>query len=118
MAALWEKIAWWKKPKMLEEDKDYHFINFNNSDVTGVELLVPEFQGVIFCYHKAGVVEEGSGARLKFSYTIVFPGEHDIDDLNSNEKFHTIMGDLLTQLLMAKIDDETRNNDSEKFDIF
>jgi len=118
MAALWEKITWWKKPKMLEENKDYRFINFNNSDITGVELLMPEFSGVIYHYQKAGVVEEGDGARLSFGYTIVYPGEHDIDDLNSNEKFHTIMGDLLTQLLMAKIDDETRNNDSEKFDIF
>ena len=118
MAALWEKVIWWKKPKMLEEGKDYHFINFNNSDITGIELLMPEFKGVIYHYHKAGVVEENGVARLSFGYTVVFPGEHDIDDLNSNENFHTIMGDLLTQILMADANDETRNNNSEKPDIF
>jgi hypothetical protein len=118
MAALWDKLKWWKKPKMLEEGKDYHFIDFNNSDVTGVELLMPEFAGVLYHYHKAGVVEENGIARLSFGYTVIHSGEHDIDDLNSNEKFHTIMGDLLTQILMAKADDETRNNNSEKPDFF
>jgi len=102
---------------MLEEGKDYHFINFNNSDVTGVELLMPDFRGVIYHYHKAGIVEENDTARLSFGYTVVHSGEHDIDDLNTNEKFHTIMGDLLTQILMEKSDDETRNNNSEKPDI-
>jgi hypothetical protein len=79
---------------------------------------MPEFRGVLFNYEKAGVIEEGEIARLSFGYTIVHPGEHDIDDLNKNEKFHTIMGDLLTQILMAKIEDETRNNNSEKPDFF
>ena len=102
---------------MLEEGKDFHYINFNNTDITGIELLMPEFRGVIYHYDQAGISEEGEIARLKFGYTVVHPGEHDIDDLNSNEKFHTIMGDLLTQILMAKIEDETRNQYSEKLNI-
>lgn len=117
MVTLWDKLRWWKKPKMLEEGKDFHYINFNNTDITGIELLMPEFRGVIYHYDQAGITEEGEIARLKFGYTVVHPGEHDIDDLNSNEKFHTIMGDLLTQILMAKIEDETRNQYSEKLNI-
>ena len=118
MAALWEKVTWWKKRKMLEEGKDFHYFNFNNTDITGIELLMPEFKGVIFHYDKAGIVEDGEIARLSFGYTVIHPGEHDIDHLNSNEKFHTIMGDLLTQILMAKIEDENRNNNPEKPDLF
>lgn len=118
MAALWDRLKWWKKPKMLEEGKDFHYINFNNSDITGIELLIPEFRGVVYHYEKAQIVEEGEIGRLKFGYIVVHPGEHDIDHLNSDEKFHTIMGDLLTQILMAKIEDENRNNDSKKFNIF
>ena len=118
MAALWDKLKWWKKPKMLEEGKDFHYINFNNFDITGIELLVPDFKGVVYHYEKAQVVEEGEIGRLKFGYIVVHPGEHDIDHLNMNEKFHTIMGDLLTQILMAKIEDENRNNDSKKLNIF
>lgn len=118
METLWEKVTWWKKRKMFKEDVDFHYINFNNTEITGIELLVPEFKGVIFHYNKAKIIEEDGIARLKFDYRIVFPGEYDIDSLNSNEQFHTIMGDLLTQFLMAKIEDETRNNNSEKFDIF
>lgn len=117
MAILWDKLRWWKKPRMLEENKDFHYINFNNTDITGIELLMSEFRGVIYHYDKASVTEEGEIAFLKFGYTVVHPGEHDIDDLNSNEKFHTIMGDLLTQILMAKIEDETRDQYSKKFNI-
>lgn len=117
MVALWEKLTQWKKPKMLKEGIDFHYFNFNNTDITGVELLMPKYKGVIFHYDKAGITEEGEVARLSFGYTVVHSGEHDIDDLNSNEEFHTIMGDLLTQILMAQIKDETRNHNSKKFNI-
>ena len=118
MATLWDKLSWWKKSKMLEEGKDFHYIDFNNTDITGIELLMPEFRGVIYHYEGAKIADDGEVGRLKFGYTIVHPGEHDIDHLNSDEKFHTIMGDLLTQILMAKIEDETRNNNSKKLNIF
>ena len=120
MAALWEKV-WprnnWKKPKMLEENKDFRFVEFKDSDITGIELLLPNYSGVVYHYHKVRVSEEESLARLQFGYTIVHPGEHDIDHLNSDSEFHTIMGDLLTFILMAKIEDETRNINSEKLNI-
>ena len=118
MVALWEKIQFWKKPKMLEEGKDYRFINFENSLITGVELLTPEYLGVVYHYGKVRVNEEGEIARLEFGYTLVYSGKHDMDTLNSDDEFRTIMGDILTNILLAKIDDEARNNDPKKLNFF
>ena len=117
MEALWDKLQFWKKRKMLKEGVDYTFFDFDNSEITGVALLNEEFNGVIYHYNKARIVEEGEIARLQFGYTIVHPGKYDVDDLNSNEKFHIIMGDILTEILTKKANDEqTRTNYSEKFD--
>lgn len=82
-------------------------------------MISPEYLGVIFHYHKVRIVEdEGPIPRLQFGYTIVYPGNHDIDDLNSNEEFHIIMGDILTNILTAKIEDETRKDNSQKLNLF
>ena len=118
METLWEKILFWKKSKkMLKEGIDYHFFDFKDSDISGIELLMKEYQGVIYHYQKARVVEEGELARLQFGYTIVHPGEHDIDDLTNDENLHTIMGDILTTILTTQINEQTRTDDNQEFDL-
>jgi len=118
METLWEKLLFWKKkPKMLEEGVDYEFINLNDSELTGIGILKGEYQGVVYHYHKVRVVEEGDLARLQFGYTIVNPGKHDIDSLTSDEILHTMMGDVLSSILSAKINEQTRTNDSKKSDL-
>ena len=117
METLWEKLLFWKKQKMLKEGVDYHFFDFKDSDITGIELLMKEYQGVIYHYQKARVVEEGEFARLQFGYTIVQPGEHDIDDLTNDDNLHTIMGDILTTLLETQANEQTRTDDNQKFDL-
>jgi hypothetical protein len=103
----------------LTENKDYRFINFKDSDLSGIEMLSPEYLGVVFHYHKVRIVEdEGPVPKLQFGYTIVHSGKHDIDDLNSDSKFHIIMGDILTIILMAKAEDETRKDNSQKLNLF
>jgi hypothetical protein len=102
---------------MIEEGKHFRFVDFKDTEITGIELLCPEFIGVVYHYLKVRVVEENGLAKLEFGYSVVHPGEHDLDDLNSSEEFYIMMGDVLTYILMAKIEDETRNIDSEKPDI-
>ena len=116
LETLWDKIAFWKKPKMLEENKDYSYVNFEDTDLTGIVLLKEPFKGVIYHYGRARVVEQGELAKLEFGYTIVSPGEHDPDDLKNNEKFHTIMGDILTLILAekAKQDESVGTDDFEE----
>jgi hypothetical protein len=63
------------------------------------------------------VLEEGEFARLQFGYTIVHPGEHDIDDLTTDENLHTIMGDILTTILANQANEQTRTDNNQEFDI-
>jgi hypothetical protein len=104
---------------MYKEDIDYKFIDIENSDITAVELLIDNYEGVVYHYHKSRIKEEGGVARLQFGYTLLDPGKHDIDELNSSSEFHTIMGDILTILLMskAKEDESFRNNNTKKFNL-
>lgn len=117
METLWEKLLFWKKQKMLKEGVDYHFFDFKDSDITGIELLMKEYKGVIYHYQKARVLEEGEFARLQFGYTIVHPGEHDIDGLTTDENLHTIMGDILTTILANQANEQTRTDNNQEFDI-
>lgn len=108
-----------KKPKMLKENVDYKFIDVEESDVTAIQVISGKFTNVVYHYHKARIQEENGVARLQFGYTILDAGQNDIDVLNSDEEFHTMMGDILTILLMSKAkDDESfRDNNTEKFDL-
>jgi hypothetical protein len=100
---------------MYEENVDYAFVDFDGSEITGISILRGTFSGVIYHYHKVRVVEEMGVAKLQFGYTIVHSGKHDMDDLNNNSEFITMMGDLLTFILTKKAEDEqTRTNNSEE----
>jgi hypothetical protein len=102
---------------MLKEGVDYHFFDFKDSDMTGIELLMDKYKGVIYHYQKARVLEEGEFARLQFGYTIVHSGEHNIDDLTNDENLHTIMGDILTTILATQANEQTRTDDNQEFDL-
>lgn len=104
--------------KKYKEDIDYKFVDFKDSDLTGIELLIENYKGVLYHYHKARVVEEGELAKLQFGFTIVHPGEYDIDDLTKDEELHTIMGDILTELIMTnKYNEQTRTDDTQEPDL-
>ena len=119
MEVLCEKMMFWKKPKMLEEGKDFAFVDFKNTDITGIQMIAGNYEGVVYHYHQAKVVEEGEMARLKFGFTIIHPGKHDIDLLKDDEDFVTIMGDILTQVITnkAKADEQIRTDDSQEFNL-
>jgi hypothetical protein len=104
--------------KKYKEDIDYKFVDFKDSDLTGIELLTENYKGVLYHYHKARVVEEGELAKLQFGFTIVHPGEYDIDDLTKDEELHTIMGDILTELIMTnKYNEQTRTDNTQEPDL-
>ena len=123
MATLWETLLFWKKksPKMLKEGVDFHYVDLDlvgaEGQLTGIGLSIKGYEGVLYHYQKARVVEEGEFARLQFGYTIIHPGEHDIDVLTSDENLHTIMGDILTSILTAQANEQIRTDDSEEFNL-
>jgi hypothetical protein len=102
---------------MYEIDKDFKVFDIMDGDnkVTAVELMIEDYENVIYRYHQARVVEDQGVARLQYGYTILDSGNKDIDVLNSDEKFFTIMGDILQVILIQKIENEqTRTDYSEE----
>ena len=119
METLWEKVTqfFYKKKKMPLEGKDFKFIDFTNSEITGIQILEGDYAGVVYHYGKVKVVPQGELGVLQFGYTIVNPGKHDIDTLTIDEKFSTMMGDILTEILMKQENEKIRNYDNQEFDI-
>lgn len=117
METLWEKLQFWKRKKMPLEGTDYKFIDFTDSELTGIQILKGEYAGVVYHYGKVRVKEQGEMGVLEFGYTIVNPGKHDIDALQNDEGFVTIMGDTLTEILTRQANETIRKDDSEEFDI-
>ena len=119
MAALWEKIQFWKpKMKKFEEDKDFKFVDFKNSDITGIGILSGDFKGVLYHYTGARVKHDTGLPVLEFGYTIVDAGKYDIDLLQKDEEFHTMIGDILTELIINNRYNETiRTNNPEEPDL-
>ena len=102
-----------------EEGKDYNFFDYDYGDngtgkVTAIQLTIDNYEDVVYHYMKVHVVEEGAMARLKFEYTILHSGKHDIDELNNDEKFHTIMGDILTEILLNQQNYEKTGTDNSQ----
>ena len=100
MAALWDKIAFWKKPKSFEPGVDYEFHDFEDSDLTGIRIIKGDYAGILYYYTGASIAEEGMGAVFKFGYQVVEAGNYTRKDLDSDEKFVTMMGDILTTIIL------------------
>jgi hypothetical protein len=120
MAALWEKIQFWKKSSSLvkyKEDIDFQFIPSDDEQITGIGILKGKYAGVLYHYGKARVIEEGEFARLFFDYTIEHTPNFTVHDLTSDEEFHTMIGDILTDILMKQSNETIRDHDIKEFDI-
>jgi len=100
-----------KKKIVPKEGEDYKFIDFTDSDLTGIMVLKGDYAGVVYHYGKVRVKEQGEFATLEFGYTLVNPGKHDIDLLQKDEEFVTIMGDILSEILTKSDNEKTRNHD-------
>jgi alpha-galactosidase len=112
MEILWEKMYFWKsEKKLLKEGKDYIFVDSPDKKVTAIVVIDGKYKDVVYHYHRARVKEEGEIARLEFGFTILHPGNYDIDALTNDEDFSTLMGDILTSILLAKEQDDKIRSD-------
>ena len=114
MEALWEKLLFWKKNKTPKKGVDYEFYNLPESDLTGIRLLKGDYREVIYLYGRVGIEEKGAIAALQFDYKILESGNHTEESLQSDDKFVTIIGDILRELL---INGQTRTIDTEESDL-
>jgi len=116
MAALWEKIQFWKKRMKYKIDDDFEFLPSDDDKITGIGILKGKYAGVLYHYGKARILEEGELARLTFSYTIIHSPNLTVHELQNDEEFHTMIGDILTEILTEKANEKTGNNYTEEFD--
>ena len=111
-------MLFWKKRQMkYKHNEDFQLIQSDDNKITGIGILKGKYAGVLYHYGKAKVIEEGEFARLTFDYTIIHTPTFTVHELQTDEEFHTMIGDILTEILMEKADEETRNHNTEEFDI-
>ena len=104
--------------KMFEEGIDYQFLEIEDSDLNAFKLLTGKYKDVIYCYGAANVREQGEAATLQFDYVIISSGTYTVEQLTQDQEFHTMIGDLLVQLITIESENESsRNNNTEKFDL-
>lgn len=117
IAAFWDKIAIWKKKVKPQINVDYTLIDSDDGKKTGVGILHGKYQGVLYHYGLARIIEDEGFAKLQFDYTVVTSPFIPIDDLMQDEEFHDFIGDILTEILLAQQNEETREYNPEEFDI-
>lgn len=111
LVALWEKIFPKKKSK-----PEYRFQYMDDSDLTWVEITSGKYVGVVYSYSTVKFAKEGEFGRLSFGYNVLHSAEHDLIGLQSDEEFVTIMGDILTDIIIHQEsqNEQTRTLDSEE----
>jgi hypothetical protein len=102
---------------MYKEGIDYQFIQSDDDQITGIGILKGKYAGVLYHYGKARVIEEGEFARLYFDYTIEHPHTFSVHDLTIDQEFHTMIGDILTDILMKQSNETIRDHNTEELDI-
>lgn len=121
MEALWEKLQSWitsSKTKTIKEGVDFELVNIEDTDLTAVRVIYGKYKGVLYHYNGAKIIEEGVMAKLQFGYNIINPGKYDIDSLSTSDEFSTLMGDILTQLILKEdVYGQTGTIDTEEFDL-
>jgi hypothetical protein len=101
-----------------KQDKHFKFIDFENSELTGIMILMGKYKGVLYHYNKVRVVEDSGIAKLEFGYTLVDSGKLDIDAVNEDGSFTVVMGDILTEILSNKqYNEQIRTDNPEAPDL-
>jgi len=100
-----------------KHNEDFQLIQSDDNKITGIGILKGKYAGVLYHYGQAKIVEEGEVARMVFDYTLINTGSFTLHELQTDEEFHIIIGDILTEILLEKSDEETRNYNFEEFDI-
>lgn len=79
---------------------------------------------MVFHYGKVGIAPDNDIPRLQFDYVIENSGKYEVKALHDNEKFVTIMGDILVSIFdknflkkEKNLDEPFGTNNSEEFDL-
>ena len=114
LETLWEKISIRQKQKKLE----YRFLDLPEEDSTMVEITGGKYSGVVFSYGHVRF-EEGELGQLQFTYNVQNPGQHGHASLLTDQEYHTMMGEILTDIIINQEshNEQTRTLDSKESDL-
>lgn len=100
IAPLWRILK--KTPKInFTETKEYNIIPYGGT-LYGIELLIEPYKNVIYCYGKVYFTEENEKLIRHYEYSILEPGNYTIEQLQSDENFGIIIGNILTHLMLKE----------------
>ena len=86
----------------------YEFLPQEEDELTQIKITTGKYAGVIYSYGKVNFIPEIEVGKLQFNFEIVDSGELDVLALHEDQNFVTIMGDILTDIILN--DDQTRTN--------
>lgn len=75
-----------------------------------IRLTEGQFEGVEFRYGTINPIEKDDGMQLSFEYEVLNPANYDQKELEANEDFQQVMGDLIVQILEEKIAEENKKD--------
>ncbi len=100
--------------KALKENRDYEV--YPGENFTGVRILRGKYKGVIYQYDSVSIKEtHWEIPVLSFHYTIHESGKFDKQELQDNNEFHTMIGDIVVDL-MTNNSVEREINESNRTD--
>lgn len=105
MVAFLKKLQFWKTVKKTE----YRFQQSPYDDATWVEITSGEYSGVVHSYGQVKFSEEYGMPKLSFGYTIISSGKYDVEALQSDQNFVTLIGDILTEIIIENEPSRTNN---------
>lgn len=113
MEVFWTKLTnlFKKKPKKIE----YRFQESPYDDATWVEITSGYYSGVVFSYGKVSLNQDSYLPQLRFDYAVISSGNHTVEALTADENFVTIMGDILTEIIIEN--EPIRTNHTEESDL-
>ena len=109
MVAFLEKMKFWKNKK-----SNYKLVEAKNG-ISCIEITSGKYSGVIYSYGTVKFSEEFGIPKLKFDYEVLQTGNYDVEALNNDQEFVTIMGDILTNIIIEN--EPIRTNNSQESDL-
>lgn len=92
-------------------NKDYKFRDDIEQDTIPIEILIDPFKGVVYRYTKVEIKEnKDNTATMKFQFDLLETGTKKENDLRNDLKFNELIGIILNQLILDKIEEEVKTN--------
>ena len=99
--------------KKINIDKYVQFVEKGDSELYALKILQGPYSGVIYTYGKVSLHEDEANCQLnvKFDFKIEeVPDNLNKEELKESDNFKNFMGDILSQLLEDKLqNDESAN---------